>query len=1266
MHDALKRFFSFLKLPRFADAEKNTSVQILGALIATGFACLAVYAGIIWTFMGFSAVYWKLQTVLTTLVVLVIVFLILRQGHLRLAAQVSVIGVGFALAIAGFPARGVLGIAYASYAVLVVAASLLLGPRAGLLTALASSLTGAAMLYSQIERVDDSQWLNLFSSWAGESMLFFLCAGIVGFSSGKMRDAFAHAKAELAQREIVEREQKESENKLAMALKTARMGMWEWEISSGKLTWSSATEDVFHIPQDQFPATYDSYLQLVHPDDRDRLAQAISSSFGPIGLFSVEHRVVGRGREVWIESHGSVVRSSNGLPVRVVGTVLDITERKRASLIIEESETKFRTLVNNLNIGIMLQGPGAEILTVNQAALNLLGLEESQVVGKTSFDQSWSVIDEHGNDFPGDKHPVPVAIREKRVVMNVVMGVFRPTLRDRCWLLVNAIPELNPDRTIRQVLCTFTDITALREAQAAVIDNERQYRGFIELSPDGVAVHQDGSIVYANKTLAKILGARNQSDLIGRRVLDLVQHELRPLVLARIASVLEQNINAPVIEEQFQRLDGGLVDVEVAAAPHTWRNKPAVLVVVRDISARKEAEARARASETKYKTIFDNAAVGLFLLNRTTMRYADVNPGALQMLGYSREELLRMGPADLIPPEDLAANPIRPASISEGMVSKRRLRKKDGAVITVETRVNPISPDLALGIAYDITERIEMEKAALASEERWKLITRSVPAIIVLIDPEGRMLFINRVFEGWKLEEILGKNIMDFLPPGERELTPARLRTVFEEGREVEYEQTGAGSPGEERHYAGKIVPIRHEGKITAGLLIATDITARKKDVERLAYQASHDSLTDLPNRQFLIERALRAIEDAEKHGRQLALLLLDLDRFKEINDTLGHFTGDLLLKRIGPRMESYVISIGGEMARLGGDEFEILLPRISEPAEAEGIAQTFHHLLREPFLLEGMNLELDCSIGVAVYPFHGQDPISLLRCADVAMYLAKKRSAGVALYAPDQDRYSRRRLALLTELGLAIRENQLTLHYQPKYRLLDRKMVGVEALVRWQHPVHGMVSPGEFIPLAETGNLIVPLTNWVLEEAARQWRIWRDAKIPLKIAVNLSVRNLMDEQYPITVEGILRKYQIDRSQFELEITESAIMADPERALSVLNRLHALGVELSIDDFGTGYSSLSYLSKLPIDALKIDLSFVRQMMESERNMVIVNSTVRLAHTLGLRVIAEGVEDEPTLQTLSEMKCDMAQGYLFAPPRSAHDLTEQIRRDLPPH
>ncbi|MDO6746068.1 putative bifunctional diguanylate cyclase/phosphodiesterase [Gilvimarinus sp. 1_MG-2023] len=436
------------------------------------------------------------------------------------------------------------------------------------------------------------------------------------------------------------------------------------------------------------------------------------------------------------------------------------------------------------------------------------------------------------------------------------------------------------------------------------------------------------------------------------------------------------------------------------------------------------------------------------------------------------------------------------------------------------------------------------------------------------------------------------------------------------------------------------------------------DITARKLYEEKLAYQANHDSLTKLPNRASLY-KDLEQWLAARKPDQQGALLLIDLDRFKEINDTLGHQVGDQLLQQVGPRLKAELAEVPGTIARLGGDEFAIFLQRIRNSQQAIIIAHRTLDALRNEFNLEGFSTEISASIGVALAPSQAEDVSTLMRKADVAMYRAKKDMCGLSLYNAEYDPHSPKRLAMMSDLGRAIRENQLTLYYQPKVSLHNRQCYGVEALIRWFHPTMGLVSPAEFIPIVELTSLIHPLTNWVLDEAIKQARQWHDQGCHLTMAVNLSARNLLDDNLPSMLRRLLEHYRLPGSALDLEITESAIMTDPNRALRNLDELHALGVGLSVDDFGTGYSSLAYLKRLPIQTLKIDNSFVRQMQESERDGIIVKSTIQLAHNLEIKVVAEGVEDQELLDRLVAMGCDNAQGYFIGRPMNLDGIKHWI-------
>ncbi|HEY5595272.1 MAG TPA: EAL domain-containing protein, partial [Nitrospiria bacterium] len=407
----------------------------------------------------------------------------------------------------------------------------------------------------------------------------------------------------------------------------------------------------------------------------------------------------------------------------------------------------------------------------------------------------------------------------------------------------------------------------------------------------------------------------------------------------------------------------------------------------------------------------------------------------------------------------------------------------------------------------------------------------------------------------------------------------------------------------------------------------------------------------------LVLDRLKQAIHAASRENKPLALLLMDLDRFKDVNDALGHHHGDLLLKQVGPRVLS-ALRESDTIARLGGDEFAVLLP-VTDVNGATVAARKILEALDRPFVVEGFFLEVGASIGIALFPEHGEDVDLLMRRADVAMYQAKQSGSGSAVYISEHDRHSPRRLALMGELRHAVERQELVLYYQPKIDLKAGRTIGVEALVRWQHPQHGLILPDQFISLAEHTGVIKPLTLWVLSEAARQILAWHQAGLEIAVAVNLSVRNLQDLQLPDQIAELLRNSGVMPGWLELEITESAIMADPGRAMEILTRLKTMGIRFSIDDFGAGYSSLSYLRRLPVAAVKVDKSFVIGMDASEDDAVIVRSTVDLAHNLGLKVIAEGVESQKVLDRLVAMGCDAAQGNYISRPVPAADLTRWL-------
>jgi diguanylate cyclase (GGDEF)-like protein len=444
----------------------------------------------------------------------------------------------------------------------------------------------------------------------------------------------------------------------------------------------------------------------------------------------------------------------------------------------------------------------------------------------------------------------------------------------------------------------------------------------------------------------------------------------------------------------------------------------------------------------------------------------------------------------------------------------------------------------------------------------------------------------------------------------------------------------------------GQLTPVVFLlGLLLVALLTSiTRVHRRLLDTERsrALHDSMHDALTGLPNRSLLYDRFGQVLLAAGRSDRTAGLLLIDLDRFKEINDTFGHLYGDALLTQIGPRLRRALREVD-TVARLGGDEFAVLLPDITDLNAAMAVAAQLREALEQPFNVDGVALDVEASVGVVLSGEHGTDPTTLLQRADIAMYIAKVQNLGVFAYDPQVDGHTPAKLALLGELRRALNLGQLLMHYQPKVAIRTAEVVGAEALVRWQHPERGVILPDSFIPLAEHTGLIGPLTTYVLEAALAQARVWMDAGRSLTVSVNLSARSLLDEQLPRQVEEQLATHGVPAELLLLEVTESALMTEPERARSILMALSTLGVRLSVDDFGAGYTSLGQLRNLPVAELKIDKSFIMNMHHDPGDALIVRSIVELGHNLGLTIVAEGVETESVLTELSVFNCDIAQG-----------------------
>jgi diguanylate cyclase (GGDEF)-like protein/PAS domain S-box-containing protein len=683
----------------------------------------------------------------------------------------------------------------------------------------------------------------------------------------------------------------------------------------------------------------------------------------------------------------------------------------------------------------------------------------------------------------------------------------------------------------------------------------------------------------------------------------------------------------------------------------------------RQLEGAEAARAALEENEQRFRSLFDEAPVGHALNRRSDGHFLAINSAFAEITGYTREELNRLSYWDLTPERyaDEEARQLHALDTNGryGPYQKHYIRK-DGSLVAVRLSgslvTTPDGEKRIISVVEDISryERAESRVKLLAS-----VFEHSGEGFLIT-DHENRIIEINPSFTkltGYRPEEVIGRN-PKLLSSGRA--TPEQYREMWEAIRDKGVWQ------GEiwDRHKNGHIYPkwltvsvVRDDqGRITHHIGSFTDITEHKAAEERIHYLAHHDALTQLPNRFNLHGRLEQALAAAERDHRQVAVMFIDMDRFKNINDSLGHHVGDALLVEVAQRLRDSTRH-SDIVARLGGDEFVVVLTE-TEIAAIPALAGKIISRLGEAYFIAERELSSTPSIGISVYPEDGDSVEELMKNADTAMYHAKAMGRNnYQFFAASMNESAAEGLALESGLRRALEREEFLLHYQPQIEIASGRIIGFEALIRWQHPEMGLIPPFKFIPIAEETGLILPMGKWVVEEALRQLAAWDKLGVSgLRMAVNLSAHQLRDPTLQEFLVAELARHGLDGKRLELEITESVAMQHPERTTPVLDRLRELGIELAIDDFGTGYSSLAYLKKLPLDRLKLDRSFVMDIEHDSNDATISAATISLAHSLGLAVVAEGVETAAQLEFLRSLNCDFAQGYYFSKPLPAEECT----------
>ncbi len=917
--------------------------------------------------------------------------------------------------------------------------------------------------------------------------------------------------------------------------------------------------------------------------------------------------------------------------------------------------------------GIYGVGEDGRISFINPAATRMLGYGSGELVGVDPH-ALWHHSRPDGSPYAQEDCPIAAAIgrREGRRSREVFWR------KDGVRLTVDFVcsPVRGAGRSLRGVV-VFRDVTEDERMERLLTESEEKYRSLMEESAEGLYLMDPGSkrILEANPKFLEMFGYTGE-EAVGLGIDQLIASQTPQANAERIRMVLAglKVVNEPRL---YRRRDGALLEVEVSSSLVTYGGKVVIMIHVRDVSERRQAERLLAESEERFRCLFDNNSDAVFSLDLKG-RFTSVNPAAEKLGGYALGEVRGKPFWFLVEEGDREKARKRFALVATGTVVAEDLevtiRHRSGRRVPVAVRGIPIASGERIsgvfGVARDVSVRVRAERELRLAGKVFEGIAEAV----AVTDVDWKIQSVNRAFTeitGYTAEEMTGQDLRFLHPEGVEPVSLAEMEKALRLTGGWKGEMWGRRKNGEVYPQWSNVSAILDEkGRVAHLVSVASDITERRLFEEHLKHLAHHDPLTGLPNRTMFLERLNQSLFLAGREGHQVAVMFLDLDRFKVINDTLGHQQGDLLLRAVADRLRGAVRG-SDTVARLGGDEFTVLLGGGTSPGEAALVARKLIAELARPFQVAGRNLLVTGSVGIAMYPMDAGGAEEMLKSADVAMYHAKEEGRNnYQFYAAALNTDVSVRLEMEEAMRRGLEREEFILHYQPQVEVETGRVTGLEALVRWRHPNLGLLTPDRFIPLAEETGLILPLGELVLRAACLQGSAWRAAGLPaLRLAVNLSARQFHQDDLPERVGAVLEETGFDPDTLGVELTENILQQNAPIAVRTLEKLRELGVHLAIDDFGTGYSSLGRLKRLPVEELKIDRSFVRKIAGDPAEAAVAAAVTAVGRSLNLNIVAEGVETAEQLAFLRTHGCQRFQGYLFSRPVPG-EAVEGLLRDHP--